>query len=126
MRDHASNIALASAIAPAVQTATVTGAAIDVQEANGVTVIVHTGAIAGSGDFTAKLQESATTADEDFTDVEHLIGSFPDSLEASATIKVGYVGYKRYVRAVLTKNSGTSIAASALVELSALRARPAV
>jgi len=125
MRDHASNISLASTVAPAVQSATVKGQAVDTRDANAATVILHTGAVAGDGDFTAKVQESDTTDDGDFVDATNLIGAFPATLEANKTLKVGYVGYKRYVRLVLTKNGGTSIAASAVVELSALRERPA-
>lgn len=113
MKDTYSDMAVVQALAPAVISATNTGSALDLQGFNAATVVVNTGAIAGSGDYTTKLQESDTTTSGDFTDVASadLIGSFPASLAADSTYKVGYRGTKRYLRQVTTKNSGTSIAA---------------
>ncbi|EPX85379.1 hypothetical protein [Salipiger mucosus] len=117
MRDIASNIGPVQAVAPQVLSATNTSAAIDLLGFNAAAVVVNTGAIVSSGDFTAKLQESDTTTSGDFTDVaaEHLVGSFPASLAADSVVKVGYIGHKRYVRTVITQNSGTSIAAGAVI-----------
>lgn len=114
MRDIASNIGVVSAVVPQVLTASNTSAAIDLQGFDAAAVLINTGAIAGSGNFTPKLQESDTTTAGDFTDVvsADLIGAFPAVLAASTAYKVGYVGRKRYVRTILTLNSGTSIAAS--------------
>ena len=79
-------------------------------------LVINTGAIASSGNFTAKLQESDTTTSEDFTDVvaADLIGTLPGVLLASSVAKQGYIGNRRYIRLVTTKNSGTSIAAGAV------------
>jgi len=44
-----------------------------------------------------------------------LLGSLPAGLAASSVYKQGYKGTKRYIRAVITKQSGTSIAAGAVV-----------
>ncbi|MGF7161279.1 hypothetical protein FHS85_002914 [Rhodoligotrophos appendicifer] len=117
MRDLASNLAPIAAVVPAVLTANNTSAAIDLQGFDAAAVIINTGAIVSSGNFTPKLQESDTTTNEDFTDVAagSLIGTFPTALAASSVYKVGYVGTKRYIRTVLTLNSGTSIAAGAVV-----------
>lgn len=113
MKDIHSGLAMVSALAPAVLTATNTGAALDLQGFNAALFIVTTGAIAGDGDFTTKIQESDATTSGDFTDVAaaDLIGTIPDTLAANTTYKLGYVGAKRYVRQVTTLNSGTSIAA---------------
>jgi hypothetical protein len=118
-RDLTSSIAVLASIAPAVQTATAKGTAVDSAGYESVTVIINAGAVAGSGNFTPKLQESDTTTDGDFTDVAaaDLVGSFPSQLEASSVVTVGYRGAKRYVRPVLTLNSGTSIAAGAVAVL---------
>ncbi|MCV0387676.1 MAG: hypothetical protein K5821_14890 [Nitrobacter sp.] len=43
--------------------------------------------------------------------------TLPDALEASTVYKQGYKGSKRYVRAVITKTSGTSVAAGAVFVL---------
>ena len=50
--------------------------------------------------------------------------NFPASLAAASLVKVGYIGNKRYVRTVITKNSGTSIAAGAVVIMGNATSRP--
>lgn len=117
MRDLHSNIGVVAAVAPAVLNASNTSAAIDLAGFEGATVVINTGAVAGSGNMTPKLQHSDTTTSGDFVDVPAgmLIGEFPAVMEASSVYKVGYNGDKRYVRTVLTLNSGTSVAAGAVV-----------
>lgn len=117
-RDLYSNIGIAAAVAPAVLTATNTSAAIDLRGYQSATVVINTGAIAGSGNFTPKLQESDASG-SGFTDVAagDLLGVFPAALAADSAYRVGYKGNKRYLKTVLTLNSGTSIAAGAVVVL---------
>lgn len=126
MRDIVSNISVVQMVAPAVQAATVTSEPIDLRGVNSAMVAVTTGAVAGSGNFTAKLQDSDTTTAEDFGDVvaAQLQGAYPASLEANSVAKVGYAGFKRYVRLVITKNSGTSIAAGAVLVAGGAAERP--
>lgn len=116
MKDTYSDFGLAQGAVPAVLSATTTDTGVDLQGFNSALVIVATGAIAGSGDFTTKLQESDASG-SGYTDVAaaDLLGSFPETLEASSVVKVGYIGTKRYIRTVTTKNSGTSIAAAIVV-----------
>ena len=115
MKDIYSGYGLSQGAVPAVLAATTTDTGVDLQGFNAALVIVATGAIAGSGDFTTKLQESDNNSD--FTDVAagDLLGTFPATLEASSVVKVGYVGNSRYIRTVTTKNSGTSVAAAIVV-----------
>ncbi|QRG08811.1 hypothetical protein EZH22_11320 [Xanthobacter dioxanivorans] len=126
MRDLMNNVGVVQAIGPAVLSATATGPALDLLGFNSAVLVLNTGAVAGSGNFTAKLQESDTTTPGDFTDVaaSDLHGAFPASLSADAVLKVGYRGHKRYVRAVITKNSGTSIAAGAVLVKGDAASRP--
>lgn len=126
MRDLAHNIGVVQAVVPQVIAATNTSAAIDLLGFDSAAVIVSTGAIVGSGDYTAKLQHSDTTTSGDFADVTaaDLIGTFPASLAENSIVKVGYIGVKRYLRTVITKNSGTSIAASAEVIKGNAHTRP--
>ncbi len=126
MRDLYHNIRAVAALSPAVQSATVNGAAIDLKDANRAAFILNTGAVAGAGDFSAKIQESDTTTSGDFTDVaaDHFDTDAPATLAADSTYRIGYRGHKRYARIVLTKASGTSIAAGASAVLSDLRSRP--
>ncbi|HEX2529819.1 MAG TPA: hypothetical protein VHL31_26450 [Geminicoccus sp.] len=126
MRDLVHNLGVVPMVAPAVLSATTTSDSVDLLDFGSATLVVNTGAIAGAGDFTAKLQHSDTTTAGDFTDVaaDALIGSLPASLTANSVAKVGYWGHRRYLRAVLTKNSGTSIAASAVLVKGYARNRP--
>lgn len=119
MRDLASNIGVVASLVPAVQTATLKGTAVDLRGYDSAALVINTGAIAGAGLFDVKLQESDTTTDGDFADVAaaNLIGDLPAALEASTVYRQSYIGTKRYIRAVITQQSGTSIAAGAVVVL---------
>ncbi|WP_323009828.1 hypothetical protein [Paracoccus sp. (in: a-proteobacteria)] len=116
MRDLYSNIAATLALAPAVQAAAATGATIDLQAVRSVAFVVNTGAIVGSGDFGVTIQESDTTTSGDFADAAAAVidADAPATLEASTSYRLGYRGFKRYVRLSLTKAGGTSIAAGAV------------
>lgn len=120
MRDLYHNLGAKQALAPAVQAATVNGEAIALAGFNAALIVLNTGAIVGAGDFSAKLQES-DEAGTGYTDVAAAdqLGAFPATLAANSTYRVGYIGSKRkrFVRVVLTKAGGTSIAASAVVVL---------
>jgi hypothetical protein len=125
-RDIASNVGVKESVRPAVQSASVSGEAVDLMGYESAVAIVNSGAIASSGNFTAKLQESDTTTDGDFDDVaaSDMVGSFAAVMTANNVEKVGYIGDKQYIRVVLTRNSGTSIAAGAVVVLGHPHQRP--
>ena len=101
-------------LAPAVIAAAVAGSAVDLASFDSALFAINTGAVVGSGDFGVKLQESDTTTDADFTDVAPAdqLGTIPATLAANSAYRLGYIGSKRkrYVRAVVTKAGGTSIA----------------
>lgn len=118
MSDLKNNVAAVLALAPAVQSASKTDAPIvDLQGAGSATVVINTGAIAGDGLFVAKLVHGSAADLADGADVtaDDLLGAFPASLAADTTYAVGYRGNKRYVRIVITKTSGTSVAAGAVL-----------
>jgi len=117
MKDLHSKLALVQALAPVVLAATNTGGAIDLQGYYGAVIELSTGAIVSAGDFSYKLQHSDTTTAGDFTDVDaaDLQGTIPATLAEATVYKQGYIGLKRYIRYVLTKNGGTSIAAGITV-----------
>ncbi|QND48110.1 hypothetical protein HB780_20955 [Rhizobium lusitanum] len=124
MRDLAHNLGFVQSVVPAVLTATATGTGVDLLGFDSAAVVISTGAIAGSGNFTPKVQESDDNVT--FTDVAagDLTGALPAVLLASTTAKASYIGNKRYIRSVLTLNSGTSIAASVLVTKGHASSRP--
>lgn len=115
-RDLYSNIGTVLALAPAVQSAATEGPAIDTKAFSSIAIVISSGAVVGSGDFGAKLQESDTTTSGDFTDVaaDFVDSNAPATLAASATYKLGYRGHKRYIRLAVTKAGGTSIALGAV------------
>jgi hypothetical protein len=115
MRDIAHNIAAVSAIAPAVQAAALNSAAIDTKDFNSLAFVVNTGAIVGAGDFGVKLQES-DASDSGFADVaaDQFTSNAPATLAADSAYKLGYIGWKRYVRLAVSKAGGTSIALGAV------------
>lgn len=119
MKDTFHETAVVASLAPAVQAATLKGGTVDLQGFGSTVMVVNTGAIASDGLYDIKMQESDTTTDGDFTDVvaADLLGDLPDALAASAVYRQGYIGKRRYVRAVITKQSGTSIAAGAVFVL---------
>ncbi|RZS80649.1 hypothetical protein [Pigmentiphaga kullae] len=118
MRDITSNILVVAALAPAVYAATKSDSGvIDLQGAGSVALAVNTGAIAGAGDFVISLQhgDAANLSDAETVAADDLIGTLPATLAAASVYQVGYRGAKRYVRAVITQNGGTSIAAGAVI-----------
>lgn len=126
MRDLFSNIGAALALAPAVQSAAVQGPAIDTLGFDSIAFTVATGAIVSAGDFGVKIQESDTTTGGDFTDAaaEVVDTNAPATLAAASAYKLGYTGFKRYVRLAVTKAGGTSIAAGAIAVLGNASERP--
>lgn len=126
MRDLYSNIGVVPALAAAVQAAAADGAAIDLLGFNRVAFALNTGAIAGSGDFGVKVQESDTSTSGDFADApaDVVDSDAPATLAATSAYKIGYRGHKRYVRLSLTKAGGTSIAAGAVAILGDAVSRP--
>lgn len=115
MRDLVHNIAVQQCIAPADIAATTQGASVDLLGCDSIAFIVTTGVRTASGGFTLGIEESDDNAT--FAAVPaNLIQDAPaaGNLPANSTEKIGYRGYKRYVRPVLTKGSGTSMFASVI------------
>lgn len=121
MRDTYHSHAAVQAVAPSVKSASEDGSVIGLDGFNSALIVINTGAIVGAGVFSAKLQESSTINPGDFTDVDaaDLLGTLPTSLAASTTYRLGYIGSKRkgFLRIVLTKAGGTSIAVGAVAVL---------
>ena len=118
MSDLKNNITAVLALSPAVHAATKADATIiDLQGAGSATVVINTGAIVGAGDYTISLRhgDASDLTGDAAASGDDLLGTFPATLAADSAYSVGYRGGKRYVRVVITKNSGTSIAAGAVI-----------
>ncbi|AVA21190.1 hypothetical protein [Rhizobium sp. NXC24] len=124
MRSLASNLGAKSSIDPAVQAASITGTSIDTLGCNSLAFLVQTGAIVGAGAFGVSLEDSDDNATFAAVAADQVKSNAPAVLAASSTYKVGYHGFKRYARPVLTKASGTSIAAGAVAILGDAALRP--
>lgn len=118
MRDHYSNIGVATAILPAVKSAAGDGITVDTKGYQSLTFVINTGAIASAGDFGVSVQESDASGSgfaavgADFVD-----SNAPATLAADSAYKVSYRGNKRYARLQLTKAGGTSIVLGAVAVL---------
>lgn len=128
MRDIASDVSVASTIAPIVLNNDTegTGTAVDLQGYEAAYLVVDVGisgdTLSGALFHTIKLQESNTTTSGDFTDVAaaDCIGTngvvIDDPSEDPAVVKIGYIGSKRYIRAFVdttgTHTNGTPIGAT--------------
>jgi len=109
MRDLKSNIKLVQSLVPATRNAAANGTGVDLSGFNAASIVFSNGAIGGtSPSFTFEVQESddnttfTAVADKDIRGVE------PAITAANQVSQVAYLGYKRYIRAVLKTVAGTS------------------
>ena len=129
MKDLKNRIDVKLALSPVVHTATKSDASIiDLQGANSATLIINTGAVAGAGDYTISLRhgDASDLSGDAAAGASDLLGTLPTILAADSVYTVGYIGGKRYVRVVITKNGGTSVAAGAVIVKGSLNNSPAV
>lgn len=129
-------IVAAGLVATLSGTTAATGNIVDVVDCSTVTFLFQTGTVTDAGTaagFAVEIQESDTTADADFTAVvdNDLVG-----LESELTVTVdgdddravgslGYIGSKRYVRAVVTGTTGTDATVAGVWALQQPRYAPA-
>jgi hypothetical protein len=109
MRDLYSNIGVVEVLAPAVQTATVATTGVDVEGFEGLVFNIETGALVGSAEFSVTLNDSPDNSTWTAVDSSLYDSNAPAILAADTSYKVGYRGWQRYVQAVLTLASGTSL-----------------
>lgn len=120
MRDIFNNIKTVQSIAPAVQAASINGSAIDIKGCRSLAFAVETGAIVGAGVFALTIEESDDSSTWAAAAASAVQGTLPTSMAANSVYRIGYLGFKRYARPVLTKVSGTSIAVGAVAILEPL------
>lgn len=111
MRDISKNLSIAQSIDPqTIATDTTTnGDGVDVRDYDAVMAVFESNDTIADGDFALKIQESDD--DVTYTDVDssEQIGTLSDFTSSNEGVQsVGYVGNKRYVRAVITSTSTSS------------------
>jgi hypothetical protein len=110
MRDLKSNIKPVMSLVPATRNAAANGTGVDLSGYNAASVVFANGAIGGTASptFTFEVQESddnatfTAVADKDIRGVEPVVTA------ANQVSQVAYLGYKRYIRAVVKTVAGTS------------------
>jgi hypothetical protein len=110
MRDLKSNIKPVQSLVPATRNAAANGTGVDLAGFNSASVIFSSGAIGGTASpaFTFEVQESDDNTNFTAVADKDLRGTEPVITAANQMSQVGYVGYKRYIRAVVKTVAGTS------------------
>ena len=133
MRDLKTNIGVVQSLAPAERSSDANGTGVDLQGFASATIVIDMGAEGITLSSTNKIEIELEHSDDNstFTDVTSsadVIGATPDSngviatfddvAEAPAVSTVGYIGGKRYIRAVAnfsgTHGSATPLAVSVI------------
>ena len=117
-------ITQSTTLAPAVRTATANGTSVDLADSNGNALMIQVGTIT-DGVHTPSLQESSDNATWNNVAAADQIGTFA-ALASNVNQKVGYIGKKRYIRAVITIAGATTGGVyNAFVIESGIRKQPA-
>jgi hypothetical protein len=123
MKDLYHNILPAQSLAPQATTATRNGTGVDLQSYESASVQLSVGAWT-DGSHTPKLQESSDNSAWSDVAASDQLGSFTaitGAGQASAEQIVGYVGSKRYIRAVVTVTGATT---GAVIGASVIKGHP--
>lgn len=96
-------------IAPAAHIATATGTSVDLGEARTAEIIVNCGTVT-DGTHTLSVQESDDNTTFTAVAAADLLGSLPalTTSNGDQVHEVGYIGHKRYLRAVATVSGATT------------------
>lgn len=142
-RDSVTDIKVVNSIKPTTITATATGVSVDTLGFMGVAILLSLAAatgLSGANKVVFKLQESANNSD--WTDVDasvaadnldgssdyvpgHGVVTIDDNAETDQAYKMGYRGYKRYVRVIGTVTGTVSMISAAVAILSDAEITPA-
>ncbi|MBI1274200.1 MAG: hypothetical protein GC131_08995 [Alphaproteobacteria bacterium] len=115
-RDLANNVDVAQSLVPAARSATGTGSAIDLRGYGSAMVVVSFG-VWTDGTHTPSLEHSVDGTSFSAVGTADISGTFSavSGTGGSNTVqRVGYIGERRYVRALMTVTSGTSGALSSV------------
>ena len=127
MKDLKNNIGVVQSLAPAARDADANGTGVDLQGFESATVLIDMGAEGITLSTTNKIEIELEHSDDDstYTDVaagdvigasSGTIATFDANSEIPAVSSVGYIGGKRYIRAVAnfsgTHGTGTPVAVS--------------
>lgn len=102
------SVSVAVSVAPAaIKTTTSTGTGVDLSGFAAATVVVPVGAIT-DGTHTLSIEESDASGSGYATVAAGQLSGTPGALVASTPVEIGYLGTKRYIRAVVTVTGSPS------------------
>lgn len=111
-KDLKNNISVEPSILPQTATGNVNGSEVDTKGFEGVTLVATLDdTVSAAGSF--KIQETDTSG-SGYTDVasDDILGTNDVAAVGSDVVTIGYVGSKRYVRAVFTHSSNGDVCAN--------------
>lgn len=124
-RDLESKVDFIQSLPPASRSTAANGASADLREFRSAMILISTGAIGGTTpSFTFEVQESDDNTTFAAVADGNLNGSEPVVTASDEVFKIGYHGFKRYVRVAITAVAGTS--PTLLCEAGVLRGDPHV
>lgn len=106
MEDIKSNADAAHSLAPAARTATANGAGVDLRGFDSAMVVFYAGVVT-DGTHTPSVEESDDNITFTAVPAAQLNGTLA-VLAANVPQRIGYNGYKRYIRAVITAAGTTT------------------
>lgn len=112
-KDIKSNLDVVQSLAPAARTASANGSGVDLQDYLGAMVVFELGAKT-DGTHTPSVEESDDNSTFSAVAAADLLGSL-SAMSANTVQRVGYIGSKRYIRAVMTVSGATTGALSSAV-----------
>ena len=126
LRDGISDMKAVASIAPQSLTASATGTGVDVKGYQEVTALFQAGAFSGAGPGVTVGLEESDSSGSGYTTVATADMRYDTlTLLTGGTVRVGYLGTKRYVRPVATVASDSTVPLSALVLLECPQYAPA-
>lgn len=125
-RDLNASIEQAESIRPQVAAGAVNGQEVDLRNADSAAILVSVGAITGAAGNSTVILEESDTSGSGYTAVNasDILGTQP-TLAADTAYKFGYIGGKRYIRAVFALGGETNVAVCAVVAKGHLAKEPA-
>lgn len=111
MRDIKNNVDVAQSLVPAARTASANGSGVDLLGYDSAMVVFNCG-VRTDGTHTPSVEESDDNSSFSAVAANDLQGSLV-AMTSSSVQRIGYIGNKRYVRAVITAAGATTGALTA-------------
>lgn len=125
-RDLKNNVAVDQSLAPAARTAAANGSTSDLRGFRGATAILSLG-LWTNGTFLVSLEESDNDSDWSAVASADLLGAFvtvSDATNDNGNQRVGYIGIKRYLRAVVAQSDSPAPGTGLVLGVEIVKSHP--